>query len=258
MIEIQNLSFSYGSREVLKNVSFCAQNGEVLSVLGPNAVGKSTLFSCILRLLTPNSGEILIDGVSIATLSAKELARRIAFIPQSHNPVFNYSVFDMALMGSTAQLGAFTSPGKAQNEAVENALERLGILHLKDRGYLQLSGGERQLTLIARALVQNARILVMDEPSASLDYGNRLRVMHTVRALAAEGYCIIQSTHDPDQAYLYSDQILALFDGKVLAHGAPKDIFDASLISKLYGVEVEVCKINNDAARVCIPKGELL
>ncbi len=258
MIEIKNLSFSYGSREVLKKISFCANDGEVLSVLGPNAVGKSTLFRCILRLLTPSSGEIRIDGKSIADMSAKELAQRIAFIPQSHNPVFNYSVFDMALMGSTAQLGTFASPGKAQNEAVEIALERLGISHLKDRGYLQLSGGERQLTLIARALVQNAKVLVMDEPSASLDYGNRLRVMRTVRSLAAEGYCIIQSTHDPDQAYLYSDQILALFDGKILAHGVPKDVFDASLISKLYGVEVEVCKINNDAARVCIPKGELL
>lgn len=258
MIEVRNLSFSYGKRQVLKNVSFCAKNGQVLSVLGPNAVGKSTLFRCILHLAQPNSGEILLGGKSTANMSTKELARRIAFIPQSHNPVFNYSVFDMALMGATAQLGTFASPGKEQNEAVEQALERLGIAHLKDRGYLQLSGGERQLTLIARALVQNAKILVMDEPSSSLDYGNRLRVMQTVRALASEGYCIIQSTHEPDQAYLYSDQILALYDGQVLAHGKPKDIFDAELISKLYGVEVEVCNIHNDAARVCIPKGVFL
>lgn len=255
MIEIRDLCFSYGTREVLKNVSFCAQSGEVLSVLGPNAVGKSTLFSCILRLLTPKHGEILIDGKSIADMSTKVLAQKIAFIPQSHNPVFNYSVFDMALMGATAQLGTFANPGKAQNEAVERALERLGILHLKDRGYLQLSGGERQLTLIARALVQNAKILLMDEPSASLDFGNRLRVMKNLRDLAAEGYCIIQSTHDPEQAYLYSDRILALYDGEVLAHGRPKDIFDASLISKLYGVAVEVCALHDDAARVCIPKG---
>lgn len=258
MIEIKNLSFSYGAHEVLKNISFTAKNGEVLSVLGPNAVGKSTLFGCILRLLTPSSGEILIDGVPAATLSAKQLARRIAYIPQSHNPVFQYSVFDMALMGATAQLGTFANPGREQTELVERALERLGILHLKQRGYLQLSGGERQLTLIARALVQNAKILVMDEPSSSLDYGNRLRVMQTVRSLAAEGYCIIQSTHDPDQAYLYSDKILALYDGAILAHGTPKEIFDASLISKLYGVEVEVCKINHDTVRICVPKGEFL
>ena len=134
MIEIRNLSFSYEAREVLKNVSFCAHNGQVLSVLGPNAVGKSTLFSCILRLLTPDCGEILIDGKSITDMSTKELAQRIAFIPQSHNPVFNYTVFDMALMGTTAQLGTFANPGKTQNEAVERALERLGILHLKERG----------------------------------------------------------------------------------------------------------------------------
>lgn len=254
MMEVKNISFSYGSHEVLKNVSFSARYGEVLSVLGPNAVGKSTLFGCILHLLRPKSGEILIDGISVSDMTAKQLAGKIAYIPQSHNPVFNYSVFDMALMGTTAQLGTFTNPGKEQTALVEEALQRLGIAHLKDRGYLQLSGGERQMTLIARALVQNTRILIMDEPSSALDFGNRLRVMHTIRALAAEGYCIIQSTHDPDQAYAYSDKLLALSDGQVLAHGAPKDIFDEVLISKLYGVEVEVCKINN--ASVCIPKGE--
>lgn len=255
MIEVKKLSFSYGTREVLRSISFTAHDGEVLSVLGPNAVGKSTLFGCLLRLLRPSSGSICIDGESVAHMTPKELARRIAYIPQSHNPVFNYSVFDIALMGTTAQLGAFANPSSAQEKAVEAALERLGISHLAHRGYARLSGGERQLALIARALVQDARILVMDEPSSGLDYGNRLRVMRTIRALATEGYCVIQSTHDPDQAYLYSDRILALFGGEVLAHGRPSEIFDASLISKLYGVEVEVCDIQNGAAKVCVPKG---
>lgn len=255
MIEVKSLSFSYGTHEVLRDISFTAQYGQVLSVLGPNGVGKSTLFGCLLRLLRPKRGSVCIDGESVAHMTPKELARRIAYIPQSHNPVFNYSVFDMVLMGTTAQLGAVAAPSSAQEEAVEAALERLGISHLARRGYARLSGGERQLTLIARALVQNARILVMDEPSSGLDYGNRLRVMQTIRNLASEGYCIIQSTHDPDQAYLYSDRILALLDGAILAHGRPEEIFNASLISKLYGVEVEVCDIQNGAAKICVPKG---
>lgn len=254
-IQTDRLSFSYGAREVLKNVTFSAKYGEFLSVLGPNGVGKSTLFRCMLGLLTPKKGETFIDHQPISAMSAAALARHIAYIPQSHHPVFNYNVFDMVLMGTTARTGTFSSPKRQQQQAAEAALEKLGISHLADRGYGNLSGGERQLVLIARAIAQSAKILLMDEPSASLDFGNRIRVMQTVRALTAEGYCVIQSTHDPEQAYLYSDKILALHDGKILAHGAPQEIFDADLISTLYGVEVEVCKIQNDALRVCVPKG---
>ncbi len=255
-MEVRGLSFSYGSHEVLKNVSFSAKNGELLSVLGANGVGKSTLFSCMLRLLKPSAGAILVDGADIASLSAKELARRIAYIPQSHNPVFNYSVFDMALMGATAQLGNLSSPKEAHYRRVDAALEQLGISHLRKRGYAQLSGGERQLTLIARALVQDAKILIMDEPSSSLDYGNRVRVMQTVRALTKQGYAVIQSTHDPDQAYLYSDKILALHEGRILAHGTPQEVIQDDIISKLYGIDVAVCHVESNA--FCIPKGVLL
>ena len=177
---VNNLSFSYGPRQVLRNVSFQAQRGEVLSVLGPNGAGKSTLFRCMLGLLTPTSGGTQIDGRDVAHMGASQLSRAIAYIPQSHNPVFNFSVLDMVLMGTTAQLGRFSAPGATQRAQAEEALAQLGIAHLRDRGYCRISGGERQLVLIARAMAQQARILVMDEPSASLDFGNRLRVMETV------------------------------------------------------------------------------
>lgn len=250
---MNQLSFSYGSHEVLKEVSFSARYGEFLSVLGPNGVGKSTLFRCMLGLLAPSQGEIVIDGTPISALAPAQLARRIAYIPQSHNPVFHYSVLEMVLMGTTAQIGHFSSPGAAQQALALDAMERLSITHLKDRPYGELSGGERQLTLIARAMAQQAKILVMDEPSSSLDFGNRIRLMNTVRSLTADGYCVIQSTHDPDQAFLWSDQILALHKGRVLAHGVPGDVLTEALISTLYGVEVEVCPLRNDTIRVCIP-----
>jgi len=253
-IQVENLTFSYGDHQVLNGVSFSAGYGQFLSVLGPNGVGKSTLFRCMLGLLTPSAGFVSIDGTPITELTAPQMARKIAYIPQSHSPVFNFSVFDMVLMGTTAQMGAFSSPGKAQEEQASLALERLGIHHLKDRGYGSISGGERQLTLIARAIAQQARVLVMDEPSANLDYGNRLRVMQTVRELSADGYCVIQSTHDPDQAYLWSDRLLALWNGRVLAWGTPKDTLTEDLISTLYGVDVEVHSMQNDAVRICIPK----
>ena len=156
-------------------------------------------------------------------------------------------------MGTTSQLGRFAAPGKAQMKMAEAALERMGITHLRDRGFSHISGGERQLVLLARAIAQQAKILVMDEPSANLDFGNKLRVMKTVKGLTEDGYTIIQSTHDPDQAYLYSDKILALHAGQVLAFGAPWDVMNQDLISKLYNVDVEVCSMQDDAVRVCIP-----
>ena len=253
-LEVRDLCFGYDSRMVLKNLSFEADYGQLLSVLGPNGVGKSTLFRCILGLLKPKSGDCLIDGKSAIGLSAKELSELIAYIPQSHYPTFNFSVLDMVLMGTTAQLSAASVPGKRQIALANEAMERLGVAHLKDRGYTNISGGERQLVLIARAMVQQAKILIMDEPSANLDYGNRTRVMQTVKNLAREGYAIIQSTHDPDQAFLYSDKVLAVHDGRVLACGSPKDVINSELISKLYGVDVEISSLHDDKVRVCVPR----
>ena len=253
-MNVENLSFSYGEREVLHDVTFKVEYGEFLSVLGPNGVGKSTLFRCMLGLLTPSSGAAYVDGQKVAGLSTRLLAEKIAYIPQSHSPVFNFSVYDMVLMGTTAQTGSFASPGKRQRSLANKALDRLGIFHLKDRGYGSLSGGERQLVLIARAIAQQAKVLVMDEPSAALDFGNRMRVMRTVQGLTHDGYAVIQSTHDPEQAYMYSDKILALHGGKVAAFGTPQDTMDASLISALYGEEVEVCSMREDTIRVCVPK----
>lgn len=255
-VVIQNLYFSYGKDPVLQDVSFHAKYGEFWSVLGPNGAGKSTLFRCVLGLLQPASGNIYIDNNPISSLSAAQLAQKIAYIPQSHNPVFNFSVLDMVLMGTTAQLGSFESPKQKHVQQAEDALKQLGIFHLRDRGYGNISGGERQLALIARAMAQQAKILIMDEPSANLDFGNRLRVMQTVRTLTHEGYTVIQSTHDPDQAYRYSDQILALHDGGVLACGTPAETITESTISKLYNTPVEVCSIRDDKIRICVSMDE--
>ena len=252
-MKVENLHFSYGSHQVLKGVSFGVEDSGFISLLGPNGAGKSTLFRCMLGLLEPEMGSIHICGRDIRTMPAAELSHRVAYIPQSHTPVFNFRVFDMVLMGTTAQLPRFASPGKQQIGLAEAAMERMGLSHLRDRGCSNISGGERQLVLIARALAQQAKILVMDEPSASLDYGNKLRVMETVKGLTREGYTVIQSTHDPDQAYLYSDRILALYDGKILAWGTPRETISSSLITTLYGVDVEICSMHQDDIRVCIP-----
>lgn len=253
-IEVRHLSFSYGSRQVLRDVSFSVGKGRLLSVLGPNGVGKSTLFRCILGLLHGFQGEITVDGTAVSTLGARELARKVAYIPQSNYPAFQYSVFDMVLMGTTAQSRGFSPPGPKQEAAALEALERLDIGHLADRSYTRLSGGERQLVLIARALAQRSQVLLMDEPTANLDCGNQIRVLTKVRALADAGYTIVQSTHNPEQSYLFSHQILAMKDGQVLAHGAPGEVMTEDLIRALYGIDAEVVPLRDGRMRVCIPR----
>lgn len=252
-IEVKDLCFSYGEREVLHGVSFKAEQGEFLSILGPNGVGKSTLFRCVLGLLRDYKGSITVEGRDAKSLSIREAAKLVAYIPQSSHPAFNYSVRDIVLMGTTSGLGTFSTPKKEDVRRVEEALEKIGISHLAERCFHRISGGERQLALIARALVQRAPVLMLDEPTASLDFGNQLLVLTQARELAREGYTVIQTTHNPEQSYMFSDRILALRGGEVLTEGRPKDVLTSDMMRQLYGVEVEVSSLFDDRARVCTP-----
>lgn len=251
---MRDLHFGYGNGEVLRGASFTAASGELTSILGPNGVGKSTLFRCLLGLMKGYTGSITVDGEDTRRLSAHQLARKIAYIPQSHYPSFNYSVLNMVLMGTTSQVSLLSSPGEAQRRAAEEALERVGVAHLRDKGYTHISGGERQLVLIARALVQSARVLVLDEPTANLDYGNQIRVMEQLRQLTGEGYTVIQSTHNPEQAFLFSHNVVAMQAGRVLAEGAPSRVVTEELMASLYGADIRVCSLYDDRVRVCIPR----
>lgn len=252
-IEVRNLSFSYGDRPVLHDISFRVEPGEFLSILGPNGVGKSTLFRCVLGLLSGYSGQVLVCGRDARTMTVQEAAKHIAYIPQSSNPAFNYSVFDIVLMGATAGLSRFRSPGKQEVERCQWALDKIGIADLSSRCFHRLSGGEKQLVMIARALTQDAPILMLDEPTANLDFGNQLRVLQQVQSLAREGYTVIQTTHHPEQSYLFSDRILAIQKGQVLKDGTPAKVLTADTMRALYGVDVDVLSLYGDKARICIP-----
>jgi len=258
VLEVKDLTYSYRNIKVLDKVSFAVKNSELLCILGPNGAGKSTMFKCILQLLKGYKGEILLDNKKLKEYKIQELARIVAYIPQSHNPVFSYSVTEMVLMGTASQNSPLSKPTKSQINIVEESLEKIGISYLKDRSFVNLSGGERQLVFIARALAQKAKILVMDEPTSDLDYGNQIRVLNTVKELTKEGYTIIQSTHNPDQAFLYADKVLALYNHKVLSFGTPKYIINSGLIKKLYNVDVELNSLYDDKIRICIPKSAII
>ncbi len=256
-LEVKDLSFSYGDNKVLDNVSFSSSGGEAIAVLGPNGVGKSTFFKCILGFLPIRKGKIEIEGKDISIMKGKELSKYIAYIPQSSNPVFNHTVLDSVAMGMNNQIGLFSAPGEKEREKAAAALDRLGILKLKDRGCLNISGGERQLMLIARAMVQDARIIVMDEPTSSLDYGNSYRVMETIMSLSKDGYTILFSTHDPDAAMRYSDRVIAFYKGEIIRDGKPSTVLNTDVLSTLYSINVAIrnVRVREKEYSVCIPTG---
>ncbi len=248
-VKVEHLRFAYDEKvNVLKDISFCVDSGEVLAVLGPNGVGKSTLFQCLLGFLKPNEGIVELEGQNVQIMTNSERARAIAYIPQTAAPVFNYTVLDIVTMGMTGQLGLFESPGPRHRERAMETLLSLGMDHLAHRGCNQISGGERQLMLLARALVQDAKILLMDEPTANLDYGNSYRVMERICTLGNRGFTVIFSSHEPGHALRYADRVLALLGGTVLTEGSPLEVLSEEILTQLYGIPVAVREVDVNGA----------
>lgn len=243
--EIKNLNFSFPDKAVLKNINFRIKSGEVLSVLSPNGGGKTTLFRCILGIIKDYTGAVFFDGTDIRTLGAKKLSRYAAYVPQSHYPLFNYTVEEMVLMGTTPLLKNTASPQDSEEELSKEALCRLGIEHLSKKSFMQLSGGEQRLVLIARALSRHPPLVVLDEPTADLDIGNQAVVMSHIKALSTSGFTVLMSTHDPAQAYSHSSRVLALCNGEVLALGKPEHVISEDILKKLYNIDSKITKLPN-------------
>ena len=252
MLEAQALAFGFPGRVVGRDVSFSLAAGEVMCVLGPNGGGKTTLFRTLLGLLASHGGNILLDGKPLSALSRQEIARVSGYVPQGHRGYFAYTVREFVLMGRTAHLGAFSAPGKRDHEIAARALASLGISHLAEKPVTEISGGERQLMLVGRALAQEPRLLVLDEPTASLDFGNQVRVLQQISALASSGMSILFSSQDPDHAFLTAHRALLLGEGRAMAQGAPAEVIRADTLERLYGVSVHVLPLQN-GGHACLP-----
>ena len=255
-LDVQDLAFGYPGKEVGHGVTFGLAGGEVLCLLGPNGGGKTTLFKTILRLLAPRQGRVAVDGEPVAGWSRGRLARVFGYVPQAQLGIFPFTVAEIVLMGRTAHIGPFAMPSRGDRAVAEEMLAVLGIGHLATQPYTEISGGERQLTLIARALAQQPAILVMDEPTASLDFGNQVRVLGEIEHLAARGMAVMLSTHDPDHAFLCAHQVALLQQGRLARLGPPDEVITRESLRDVYGVDVtviEVARADGRLARVCVP-----
>ena len=252
MLAVESLAFGFPGRTIGREVSFALQAGEVMCVLGPNGGGKTTLFRTVLGLLPMHGGNVVLDSVPLARLPRAQIARRVGYVPQGHAGYFAFTVREFALMGRTAHVGIFSVPSRGDREIADRALESLGIAHLADKPVTEISGGERQLALVARALAQQPKLLVLDEPTASLDFGNQVRVLQRISALAASGISILFSSHDPDHAFLCAHRALLLAEGRVLEIGTPRDVIRADTLERLYRVSVQVMPLPG-GAHTCLP-----
>jgi iron complex transport system ATP-binding protein len=255
-LEARALDVGYPDHRVGSGVSIALSAGEVVCLLGPNGGGKSTLFRTLLGLLPAQGGEVLLGGERLGALTRTEIARRVSYVPQAHTGYFPFTVRDVVLMGRTAHLPTFGTPSRHDVEIADRALERVGLAPLADHVYTRISGGERQLALIARALAQEAPLIVMDEPTASLDFGNQARVLDEVRALARAGTGVMMATHDPDQAFLVADRVALLAGGRLLADATPDQAITPATMREVYGIEAEVTDLalaSGERRRVCVP-----
>eukprot|EP00825_Cyclidium_porcatum_P009850 TRINITY_DN15037_c0_g1_i2.p2 TRINITY_DN15037_c0_g1~~TRINITY_DN15037_c0_g1_i2.p2 ORF type:complete len:287 (+),score=18.66 TRINITY_DN15037_c0_g1_i2:1191-2051(+) len=254
-LQAQEVHFAYARRVVLGGVSLAVGPGEIVSLLGANGSGKTTLLRLLLGFLRPRAGRVVLNGRPLAHHPPRELARYLAYVPQSHITPFPYKVLEIAVLGRIPHTGLLRSPSRHDYEVALQTLDRLGIADLAERPYTEISGGERQLTLIARALAQGARILVMDEPAAGLDYGNQIRFLQHLRGLAADGYAIVKTTHHPEHALLSSTRVVLLSDGVVVADGLPREVVTPGAIARLYRVDVTAFHAPDGKATAFYPNG---
>jgi iron complex transport system ATP-binding protein len=258
MLKVSNLSFQYTfSNLILKNITFNINKGEILALLGPNGTGKTTLMRCLLGLLKPNGGQTELMGCDLRRLSPRKRATMMAYVPQSSTISFPYLVLEVVMMGRIPHLGLGKAPSKEDRLDAEKAMAAMDITHLANSYFQRLSGGEKQLVIIARALAQKASFLVLDEPLANLDFYNQAQSLKILKSLTRLGHTVLWTTHSPDQAMMAADRLMMIKDGQVFAFGPPNEVITSKNLSALYGLKTVVTDTSvislGKSVKVCVP-----
>ena len=239
LLSAQNLSIGYGKKLVGERIDIRLYGNEILALLGPNGSGKSTLFKTLLGLLVPLAGQVKLQNQPLNQHTRRVIAQQVGYVPQAQEGQFAFSVLDMVLMGRAAHMGLFAQPSACDKELALGILQELGIAHLAARSYPQISGGERQLTLIARALLQQPKVLVLDEPTASLDFANQILVLEQIQRLRAQGLSVLLCTHQPEHALQVADRLALFKQGRIEKMGTVTELGSAENLAWLYNVSVE-------------------
>ncbi|GAA2184266.1 ABC transporter ATP-binding protein [Brooklawnia cerclae] len=253
LLEVDGLCFAYpGERgTVFRDVSFRLGTGEVMCIIGPNGAGKSTLLHAIVRLRVPSAGTVRLDGADVSRLSRSRIARVVGYVTQSSAPAFGYRVLDHVVMGRAPHVSLYRTPSREDYRLAAAGLEQLGVGHLAERNYLELSGGERQQVDIARAIVQKPRLIILDEPTSALDFGNQARVLRIVRRLAADGFAVLLTTHDPNQVIVLDAKVGVLNSDGSLLVGTPAETITEESLSRVYNADVTVAYVDKVHRDVC-------
>jgi iron complex transport system ATP-binding protein len=256
-LSLRGATFCYDDRAIFCDLDLDVYPGEVLSILGPNGCGKTTLLRCISGALKLKVGNARLNGTDISSLSVTELARKIGFLYQEHHAPFPFSVLEVVRMGRTPYLGIFDSPSAKDIALAELALTQVGMLHLEHKPYTQISGGERQLVLLARTLAQEPEIILLDEPTSHLDFGNQALSLQLITALAKQGISMIMTTHNPNHALLFPDRAALMNGGSLMAVGSADEVITEDNLKATYGIDVKVFSVRDPSGggtlKLCSP-----
>lgn len=256
VIQLDDISFSYpkSRRQILRGCSLCVEQGELVSILGPNGAGKSTLLNCACDLLTPQSGKVLLNGKNILKMQRRDIAKVIGYVQQTQQSAFAYSVFNYVLMGRASTIGLFQQPSEKDREKVYEVLSQMGIAHLAEAPFTEISGGERQQAAIARAVAQSPQVIFFDEPTAHLDYGNQINTLRLIAALQKQGFAVVMTTHNPDHCMLLGGTVAILSKEGHLEVGGI-DVLTEERLKQIYNTELSLSYVESVGRVVCIPRG---
>ncbi len=250
-IEVRDLKVQYGQRVILNEINLCIEQGEILTILGPNGAGKTTLLNTLAGMLKQSSGAVLYNGKLQNEISIRELAILLGYVPQTIESTFDFSVLEYVVTGCAPQIGTFARPDESHYQIAMDAIEQMGITHLAEQSYRQISGGERQQVSIARVLAQKPSFIMMDEPTSHLDYGNQIRVLKLIRQLKDQGFGVVFTTHNPDHALLLGGKVAVIDRQGSMTIGHADEIINEEFLTSLYGTALHVGSIDGGTRRIC-------